>query len=252
MKRGLFIIVFIGFLGGFLSAQDSLLHKKNESWEFKINAGYNIGGTSPLPMPVEVRKIEKFSPPAFAPHVALEVIRWFTPRWGLSAQLTLDYKGFTVKDSVLNLHTEIEMDGDPYTGNFTGHNETKIRNSYLTLPVMATYRISSRWIVQGGFYIAYLYSPSFTGTASDGYIRKGSPVGEKVEVPEATFDFSDELRNFDVGLQAAAEWEFAKNFAIRGQLAWGLLPIFPSDFTGTSFKMYNIYGTLGVSYSLKK
>ncbi len=247
MKKLFFIIPFSLFCL-LVSAQD----EKQTSWEFKINGGYNIGGTAPLPMPEEVRKVERFSPPAFAPHVALEATRWFTPKWGVSAQLTLDYKGFTVKDSVLNLHTEINMDGDPVTGNFTGHNETKIRNSYITIPVMASYRPSKYWTIQAGFYAAYLYSPSFTGTASDGYIRKGSPVGEKIEVTSASFDFSDELSRFDFGVQAAGEWSFSKSFAVHGQLAWGLTPIFPSDFTGVSFKMYNIYGTIGVSYLLKK
>ncbi len=225
--------------------------RMEKPWEFKINVGYNIGGTSPLPMPEEVRKIEKYSPPAFAPHVALEATHWFNQKWGLTAQLTLDFKGFSVKDSVLNLWTEMEMRDDPYSGTFTGHNETKIKNTYLTLPVMASYKISEKWLLQAGFYVAWLYSPDFKGTASDGYIRQGGPTGDKTLVDEATFDFSENEKKFDCGIQAAAEWKFSGSFALRGQLAWGLTPIFPSDFTGVSFKMYNIYGTIGLSYFLK-
>lgn len=226
--------------------------KKIYLWEVKINAGYNIGGTSPLPLPAEIRKIEKYSPPAFAPHIALEVTRWFNDKWGISAQFTMDYKGFTVRDSVLNLHTEIEMGDETYTGAFTGHNKTKISNSYITVPITATYKISDKWLVQAGLYAAYLYNPGFSGTASDGYIRKGGPTGEKTEVDEATFDFSDDLNKIDFGIQVAGEWRFSTEFALRGQLAWGLRPVFPSDFTGMSFDMYNIYGTIGVSYILKR
>ncbi len=245
MKSNVLLLIFI-----ILPFIEGNAQQNTHPWEFKINAGYNIGGTSPLPMPVEVRKIEKYSPPSFAPHIAFEATRWFNDKWGLTAQFTFDYKGFSVKDSVLNLHTEIKMSDEIYTGNFTGHNETKIKNSYMTIPIMASYRISDKWLVQAGIYTAYLYSPSFSGTASDGYIREGGPTGEKTEVNEATFDFSDDLRKFDFGLQAAGEWSFSHRFAVRGQLAWGLLPIFPSDFTGVSFKMYNIYGTVGVSYKL--
>ena len=219
-------------------------------WEFKINVGYNIGGTSPLPLPVEIRKIEKYSPASFAPHIAFEATRWFNNKWGLTAQFTFDYKGFSVKDSVLYFHTEMKINENTYAGSFTGHNETKIKNSYMTIPVSATYRISDNWLAQAGVYAAYLYSPSFTGTASNGYIREGGPTGEKTEVNEASFDFSDEMNKFDFGLQAACEWNCYKRFSVRGQLAWGLLSIFPSDFTGISFKMYNIYGTVGVSYKL--
>lgn len=220
-------------------------------WEYKINGGFNIGGTSPLPLPVEIRKIESYTPSAFAPHVALEAIRWFNEKWGVSAQITLDYKGFTVKDRVKNLHTEIEMGDEKYIGNFTGKNKTKINNSYITIPVTANYRFSDKWIAQLGLYVGYLYNSGFKGTASDGYIRRGSPIGEKTIVDNATFDFSDDLNKFDFGLQMAGEWEFYRNFALRGQLSWGIKPIFPADFTAVSFDMYNIYGMLGISYRLK-
>jgi len=220
-------------------------------WEYKINGGFNIGGTSPLPLPVEIRKIESYTPSVFAPHVALEAIRWFNPKWGVSAQITLDYKGFKVKDQVKNLHTEIEMGDEKYIGNFTGKNETKINNSYITIPVTANYRFSDKWTAQVGFYLGYLYNSGFKGTASDGYIRRGSPIGEKTIVDNATFDFSDDLKKFDFGLQMAGEWEFHQNFALRGQITWGTTPIFPADFTAVSFDMYNIYGMLGISYRLK-
>ncbi|MDR2041095.1 MAG: PorT family protein [Tannerella sp.] len=222
---------------------------KLPGWDFRINGGFNIGGTSPLPLPAEIRKIS-FSPPALSPHVALEAIRRLNDRWGVSAQLALDYKGFEVEDQVKNLYTEIEMDNEMYTGNFTGKNTTRIHNSYFTLPVMATYRMSERWEVQAGMYAAYLYSANFKGSASDGYIRQGSPVGEKTMVDYASFDFSDKQRPFDYGLLVAGEWGFSRRFAVRGQIAWGLNPVFPSDFTGIPFKMYHIYGTLGLSYHL--
>lgn len=221
-------------------------------WEYKINGAYNIGGSSPLPLPVEVRKIEAFKPGVISPHLALEAIRWFDNQWGISAQLTVDYKGFTVENQVKNLHTEIEMGDEMYVGHFTGRNTTKIKNSYITLPILANYRISEKWTTQLGVYFAYLYHPDFKGNASDGYIRQGDPTGEKTIVDNATFDFSDSQNKFDYGLLAAGEWEFYPDLSIRGQLSWGLRPLFPSDFTGVPFKMYNIYGSIGLSYTFKR
>lgn len=246
MKQ-LSIIIFLTILS-FFQAKGQVQYP---CWEFKINGGFNIGGTSPLPLPAEIRKVKSYSPSPFAPHIALEGTRWYNEKWGISAQFTLDHKGFTVKDEVKNLHTEIEMGDEKYIGNFTGENETKINNTYITIPIMASYRISNKWTAQLGPYIAYLYNPSFKGTASDGYIRRGSPIGEKTIVDNATFDFSDDQNKFDFGIQASGEWEFYKDFALRGQLSWGLKPIFPSDFTAVSFNMYNIYGMLGLSYRLK-
>lgn len=219
-------------------------------WEFKINAGLNIGATSPLPLPEEIRKIESFSPPVFAPHVALEAIRRLNGKWGISAQLAIDYKGFDVESRAKSLYTEIEMNNEKYTGNFTGKNTTRIHNSYLSLPVTAIYRINERWDIQAGMYAGYLYNANFKGTASDGYIRQGSPIGEKTIIDRASFDFSEKQRLFDYGVLVAGEWSFYRRFALRGQIAWGLSPLFPSDFTSVPFHIYHIYGTLGISYRL--
>ncbi|GHT45238.1 membrane protein [Bacteroidia bacterium] len=247
MKK-IIILIFIG-LNLFPVAGNA-----QESWEYKIQVGYHLGGSSPLPLPAEIRAIEKYSPEVFAPHVALEVTRWFNEKWGIAAQVALDGKGFTVRDRVKSLYTEIEIDGnpDPQTGNFTGKNTTEVHNSYFTVPVTAAYRSSDRWLTQLGVYAAYLYNPHFSGTASDGYIRRESPIGEKIEVPHASFDFSKEQNRFDYGFVLAEEWNFHGKFALRGQLNWGIRSLFPADFTGMAFNMYNIYGMIGISYRISE
>jgi hypothetical protein len=247
MKK-IFILILFG-LGVF--------HIKGEAqgnWEYRINAGYNLGGSTPLSMPVEIRAIKKYSFLGFAPHFALETTYWMDDKWGVSAQIACIRKGFTVRDKVKHMHTEIEIDGnaDPQTGSFTGDNTTEIRNTYLTVPVLATYRISNTLITQLGVYLAYLYRPYFKGTASNGYIRIGNPTGVRMDISNASFDFSKNQNRFDYGLVLAEEWQFYKNFALKGQLNWGLHSLFPSDFSGISFDMYNIYGTFGISYRLSK
>ncbi|MDR0680632.1 MAG: PorT family protein [Dysgonamonadaceae bacterium] len=239
------VLLLVFFFSTYTKAQD-----KYPLWKFKINAGYNLGGTSPLSFPVEIRKIEKFSPSWIAPHFALEATRWLNEKWGVATQIAWDHKGFTVRDRVKNLHTEIEMKDETFAGNFTGKNTTEIRNVYISLPVLATYRISGKWTAQSGLYIAYLYNPHFNGHASGGYIREGSPIGLKVPVDYASFDFSKEQNKFDYGILLAGERVLYSHFALRGQLSWGLNSLFPSDFTGITFKMYNIYGSVGLSYRL--
>ncbi|GHV09477.1 membrane protein [Bacteroidia bacterium] len=220
-------------------------------WQYKVHAGYNIGGSTPLPLPVEIRKINSFSPAFFSPHVAMEATRKMNENWGITVQIGLDYKGFSVSDEVKNLYTEIYLENnpDPQTGNFTGKNTTTVKNVYLTLPILASYQ-SDKWTTQFGIYTAYLVHADFQGTASDGYIRKGNPTGEKIEVPFASFDFSMEQNRFDYGLLAAEAYKLSPHFAVRGQLAWGLRSLFPSEFSGMPFKMRNIYGTVGISYAL--
>ncbi|MDR3236110.1 MAG: PorT family protein [Prevotellaceae bacterium] len=225
-----------------------------QSWDYKVNAGLNFGGSAPFSLPAEVREIEQYSPNAFAPHLALEAIRWINERWGVAAQITWDHKGFTVRDRVKNLYTEIDIEGNSgaQTGNFTGKNTTEVHNIYFTLPVMATYRGSNRWASQAGFYFAYLYRPVFKGQASDGYLRRGSPIGEKINVPNAGFDFSKNQNRFDYGLIVAEECRIYRNVALRGQLTCAFHSLFPDQFKAITFAMRNIYGTLGISYQFSE
>jgi hypothetical protein len=249
MKKKLKYGIIVG-LGALFCFPSIRAQEKLPRWEFKIYGGFNIGGTSPLPLPEEIRSIDSFTPVLFAPHASLEAIRRLNRKWGVSIQLALDHKGFKVTDQVKSLHTEIEMNDEVYKGNFTGKNATMIHNSYITLPVAATCRVAERWELHAGAYLAYLYGADFKGTASDGYIRRESPIGEKTIVNKALFDFSGKQRLFDYGLLLAGEWEFYPRFGCRGQIAWGLCPLFSPNFTGIPMNMYNIYGGLGVTYRL--
>jgi hypothetical protein len=222
-----------------------------QGWEFGVGVGYNIGGSMPMPLPQEIRAIETYSPDAFAPHIAGEALRWLNDKWGVAVQIAYDVKGFEVRDRVKSLYTEIEMDdGSVQNGNFTGKNTTQVRNIYLSTPVMAVFNTSKRWSSRAGIYVAWLASPTFRGSASDGYLRNGSPIGEKIEVPNATFDFSSHQNRIDYGLQMGEQWNLGGKIYVFGQLNWGLRPLFPDDFNAMSFRMRNVYGTVGLSYMI--
>lgn len=61
MKSIVAIILFV-FVGLNLQADEvkskGLLWSAFRGLEYRIKAGFNFGGTSPLPLPVEIRKIE--------------------------------------------------------------------------------------------------------------------------------------------------------------------------------------------------
>ena len=67
-------------------------------------------------------------------------------------------------------------------------------------------------------------------------------------VTEATYDFSGDLRKFQWGLDAGAEWRAYKHLSVYADLTWGLNSIFPGDFESISFKMYNVYLNFGFGY----
>lgn len=99
----------------------------------------------------------------------------------------------------------------------------------------------------GGYY-SLLIDGDFSGTAYDGYLRKGDPTGEKVLVSEAAYDFSDYLRNNHFGLEMGAEWRAFTHLNIYSDFTWGLNNIFEDDFKSISFAMYPIYLNVGFAY----
>jgi len=227
--------------------------ESSSKWEYKVFAGYNMGGTTPLPLPAEIRKINSWNP-GLSGTLAFHVTRWINPQWGITSGLAIDLKGMKIKAEVKHMQTSLVVgEGDNtgvFSGTFTGNNMTKTRNDYLVVPVLAAYRPSEKWTVRLGGYIASQQNAKFEGSASDGYIRNGGPTGDRVNIDRATFDFSNEVRRIDAGIMASGDYFFTKKMAVTAQLSWGLVPLFPSEFDGLSYKMYNVYFMWGIAYRL--
>ena len=152
---------------------------------------------------------------------------------------------------VKNYSMELIDGGGRIKGNWTGLVQTDVTNSYLTVPVMAAYKLSSVWNLRFGPYVAYLMDGKFSGHVSDGYLRENDPTGQKVPFTgdaTATYDFSDNLRKFQWGLQAGGSWRVNRHFRLNADLQWGLNDIFEKDFETITFSMYNIYLNLGFGY----
>jgi hypothetical protein len=222
-------------------------------WTFTAFAGYNLGGTTPLPLPPEIRKIDSWSP-GFSGTLAIHATRWINSKWGITSGLGIDLKGMTIRADVKYMMTHLVVgQGDntgSFSGMFSGKNKTKVRNGYVVLPLLAAWRPVDRWTFRLGGYLASMRDARFEGTASDGHIRNGGPAGDRINIESATFDFSENVKKADAGLMASADWFFSRKMAVCGQLSWGLVPIFPADFNGIPYKMYNVYFTTGVAYKL--
>lgn len=215
----------------------------------KVFLGYNIGALAPVGLPENIRKVYGYSP-AFSPSFGYEGGYVIRKKWMLGFGLRVDFKGMSIKDSVAYMPSIIQSGNDQFEGTFSGNNRTDVRNIYLTLPIYLQATLSEKWHYQLGIYIACLLRPQFKGTVSDGYIRNGGPLGERVNISSAAFDFADKERRFDMGIHAGVEHDIKKKWALAAQLQWGLIPVFPASFDGVSFKMYNIFGNIGIAYKL--
>ena len=78
----------------------------------------------------------------------------------------------TTEATVKNYSMEIlGQGGERISGVWTGGVKTKVHTAGLTIPLMATYKLSSRWNVKAGPYFSYILSREFSGHVYEGYLR---------------------------------------------------------------------------------
>ena len=91
MKRyKLLNIIAVLLLVSTLSAQaqeernQGIIWSYLHGWEYGIKAGFSIGGTSPLPLPEEIRKIDSYAPGGLAISIEGNATKWFDTKWGMT------------------------------------------------------------------------------------------------------------------------------------------------------------------------
>lgn len=222
---------------------------------YNVRLGYNIGGTAPVGMPATIRKLNNYE---FQPNVSFcfDVQKDLRGRWGVMSGIHLENKGMETDASVKNYHITIEQGGDFMEGYFTGHNVTKVEEWLITVPVMATCRVGSNVMLKLGPYLSYVLTRKFEGNVYDGYLRHNTPTGPKIEFgtgdnERGTFDFSDDMRRWQFGIDFGADWYFSRRWGVYADITWGLTGIHKSSFKTIEQTLYPIYGTLGVTYKLK-
>lgn len=241
------------FIPGFCFAQEANGNSPAKV-EHNIIAGFNFGAASPVPLPATIREIKGYSP-AFSPAFGYEMVYRYSGKWGIGAAVKLDFKGMTVKDRVMYMRTSIRVEEGSSTGSFSGYfsgmNKTLINNGYLSLPLYATYDFNGKWRGKAGIYVSWLFSGSFKGNVSDGYMRNGSHTGEKITINSATFDLSDQQNAMDYGFNLGAERLLGKRLAAMASFSCGLNPLLKAQNNSMDFKMYNLFLAIGVNYRIK-
>lgn len=223
-------------------------------WEYGIKAGFSVGGTTPLPLTNEIRKIDSYTP-GIAISIEGNATKWFDEqkKWGLTVGLRLENKNMTTEATVKNYGMKIiNTNGGELEGIWTGGVKTKVKNSYLTLPVVANYKVSNRWKISAGPYVSYLLEKDFSGHVYEGHLRTPDQTGSRVDFTGesiATYDFSNDLRKFQWGLQLGGEWRAFKHLNVYADLTWGMNDIFKKDFDTVTFAMYPIYLNVGFGYA---
>ena len=87
---------------------ETLIRSALHGLEYEIKAGFSIGGTAPLPLPVEIRSIDGYNP-TLAISIGGEVTKWFAVqnKLGVIVGLRLENKAMTTEATVKNYNMEI-------------------------------------------------------------------------------------------------------------------------------------------------
>ena len=178
--------------------------------------GYSIGGTAPLPLPAEIRKLNSFTPQASI-SVGLDLVKNWNRKWGTLLGVRVENKGMREDANVKNYHMEIVMqNNNNLAGYFTGNETTFVRQWMVTVPVMATLTVN-KVMLKCGPYASVVFNREFSGWAHNGYLRV------------------DDL---------------SKRWGLYADISWGLTGIFKADFKTIEQTLYPIYGTIGVTYRI--
>ena len=217
--------------------------------------GYNIGGTAPVGLPASIRALNKF---AILPNlqIGVEVAKPLSETWGIETGLRLENKAMEIDAEVKNYKMEITRGDQILAGMFTGNVTTFVDEWMITLPILATLNISEKVQLKAGPYASLLLTHGFDGYAYDGYLRVDNPTGPKVELgseigKRGDYNFSDDMRRMQVGLEAAVDWHLASRVGAFAELNWGLTGVHHSDFNTIEQTLYPIFATIGFNYRLK-
>jgi len=240
---------------GLMVSSNTMAGSFMEDLQIRARIGYSIGGTAPIPLPATIRSIDGYRlTPSFM--AGFDAQLPLNERWGIMTGLRFENKGMDGDVTTKAYRMEMKKGDTMLNGLFTGHIKQEVTEWMLTLPIQATLKLGSKWTLRGGPYVSLLLSKEFSGIASDGYLRQETPIGAKVNIGNkegewATYEFNDDMRNFQFGVSLGADWQFYKNFGASADLNWGLTGIFNSDFKTVEQTLYPIYGTIGFFYKIK-
>lgn len=225
-----------------------------DSLNVDIRLGYSVGGTLPTHIGHEIRGINNFDP-GLNFTVSAEATLPLRHRWGIHSGLRYETGGMDVDSRVKNYDIEVVRGDESLSGMFVGNVRIKSTQRRITLPVQASYDLSTSLRLRGGLFMGWLTHRRFWGWAYDGYLREGSPVGAKIEMgtdpgERGDFDFDSSMRIMQWGLDVGADWQFHPRWGLFAELTYGFSGLFKSDFHSVQ-TLRPMYGTLGVLYRLK-
>lgn len=218
-----------------------------QGWEWSAGFGYNLGARTPMGMPAEMRALNSYTPQACF-SVGAYATYMANARWGARTGLLYDGKGHKAGIEVRNYQLSVMLQDDGRKqGYYTGDIENKTMSHYITLPLLAVFRPCDKWDVFGGLYVSWAFSRKFEGTAHNGSIRE-TPLHDRIAVRNGTYDYSSDLRKYDIGAQIGGAYYIDHHFSIQAAVQMGFVDQLNPDTRQIDQSLYNVYLNIGAAY----
>jgi len=237
-----FLLLIFGFCVSTLSAQDP-------KWQFAPSLGLDVGGAIPIPlseMPDDAKADTKFRPT-----LGLALQRNLSERWSLGAEV--NYHILAVDAEVTVISQAFWSDDRSYATYFSGEAYSSTELQFVEIPLVAHFHFNDRWSLVFGGYSSIILKGKLETEGRNGWISADKEDTDNAPLPgtqNTSFNFNDELDNYDVGALIGYNWKFGERFNLWGRFNVGFKSIFKPDFNNIDYEMYQFRFSTGISAML--
>jgi hypothetical protein len=238
----IFLLLFFFLTSTGIFAQDT-------KWEFASSLGVDMGGA--IPMPLSEMPDDAKASPKLKPNLGIAFKRNINERWSLGTELS--YHTLAVDANVNVISQAFWSDDRSYATYFSGEAFSSTELQFVEIPFTTYYHFNKRWSLVFGAYYSVLLNGRLETEGRNGWISADKNDTDTAPLPgtqNTTFDFNDELDNYDVGVLVGYQFKVGERIDLWGRFNVGFKSIFVPDFNNIDYEMYQFRFSTGVSFIL--
>ena len=241
MTKYIFTLIFFLTLTT-IKAQDA-------KWKLTTSLGLDLGGA--IPIPLSVMPDDADASLKIRPTVGLGIQRNLSERWDLG--LEANYHIIAIDAYVTAVSQAFWSDDRSYATYFSGEAYSYTELQFVEIPLTAYYHFNDKWSLVFGGYFSIITKGKLETEGKNGWISADKNDTDNAPLPgtqNTSFDFNDDLDNYDAGALLGYEYKLGKRFNLWGRIGVGFKSIFKPDFNNIDYDMYQFRFSTGVSFVL--
>ena len=242
------IILLLACLNG--AAQSG---RSGRSFHVGVHTGLDIGAAVPWPLSKAVGGGDKMNvTPRLSPALGLSFEKMMNSCWSVVAEGT--YKTVAMDAEIITLRNGQRFkDENDLDVLFFGRANTSMSFTQLEMPLYVKYRFNERNRAFLGGYYSRIFSGKFEASALDGRLQNPDDPNDIVIVhpsDPAYQNFSENIDVWDAGFIVGYERKIFRNTTLSGRFSTGFKDIFKPNENYLDYSMWNMRGTVTLSYRL--